>query len=136
MPRPNTGGPSNAAVQPYPEAYGRSGAWTITLPDAPLEGLSDAYLKIDYAGDVGRLFNGVDMLDDHFFYGTPWNVGLKRYSQRLTGPLTLTVLPLRSDAAVYIEPQVKPTFPQSGQIAEVRKVELIPEYELKISASR
>ena len=46
------------------------------------------------------------------------------------------MLPLRSDAAVYIEPQVKPTFPQSGQIAEVRKVELIPEYELKISASR
>lgn len=136
MPRPNTGGPSNAAVQPYPEAYGRSGAWTLTLPEAPLDGLSDAYLKIDYAGDVGRLFNGVDMLDDHFFYGTPWNVGLKRYSQRLTGPLTLTVLPLRSDAAVYIEPQVKPAFPASGQIAEVRKVELIPEYELKLSAGR
>lgn len=135
MPRPNTGGPSNAAVQPYPEAYGRSGAWTIALPDAPLEGLSDAYLRIDYAGDVGRLFDGVDMLDDHFFYGTPWNVGLKRYRERITGPLTLTVLPLRADAAIYIEAQVRPAFPPSGQIAEVRKVELIPEYEMTLTVS-
>jgi hypothetical protein len=136
MPRPNTGGPSNAAVQPYPEAYGRSAAWTITLPDAPLEGLSDAYLRIDYAGDVARLFDGVDMLDDHFFYGPTWNVGLKRYRSRITGPLTLTVLPLRSDAAVYIEPEGRPTFPASGQIAEVRKVELVPEYELDLTIGR
>lgn len=134
MPRPTIGGPTNAALQPYPETYGRSAAWTVTLPKDPLEGLSDAYLRIDYAGDVGRLFDKVDMLDDHFYFGTPWDVGLKRYTQRITGPLTLTVLPLRGDAAIYIEPQVRPKVPPTGQIAEVRKIELIPEYELKLSA--
>lgn len=135
MPKPQLGGVTGTVVQPYAETYGRSAAWTLTLPKNALDGLGEAWLDIDYAGDVARLFDGVEMLDDQFYYGTKWEVGLSRFNERLTRPWTLTVLPLRSDTPIYIQDEVKPQIPAGGQIAEVRRVRIIPEYELKVGGA-
>ncbi|WP_347304205.1 beta-galactosidase [Croceibacterium sp. TMG7-5b_MA50] len=132
MPVPEIGGRANAGLQPYPETYGRSAAWTIDLPPNTLDDLSEAWLRIDYSGDVARLLDGVDLLDDQFFYGRPWEIGLSRFGDRLARPWTLTVLPLRADAPIYIQEEIKPRI-TDGQVAAIGKVSIIPEYELRLA---
>lgn len=126
-----SGGPAKAPMEPSPEQFGKSAAWRLETPVNALDGVSDVLLRIDYRGDVGRVFSGVRMLDDHYFDGQPWEVGLKRFSGALAAPLTLTVLPLRADAPIYIEH--RPEIAAGGQVADVVKVTAVPEYRLRVS---
>jgi len=125
------GGKAKAALQPYPEIYGLAAAWTIA-PDAwPKDNpaVADITLDIRYRGDVARLFEGADMVDDQFWYGPDWRVGLKRLG---TGPFTLTVLPLRTDAPVYIDEAYRPKTSEGAQVADVAQVKLVPTYALDV----
>jgi hypothetical protein len=124
------GGLAQRAQQPYPEAFGRAAAWSITLPPGALDGVADAFLEIDYRGDVARLFSGPDMLDDDYYFGRVWTIGLKRFRAALDQPLTLTVLPLRRDAPIYLDEAVRAALPPADQVVEVRSVKLIPQYAL------
>lgn len=126
------GGPAHAAVQPAPETYGNSAAWTLAIPPNVLESGSDAYLQIDYRGDVGRLFSGTDLIDDHYYNGLTWEIGLKRFSKELQTPFTLTVLPLRQDTPIYIEPEYQLHISPGAQIAELARVRIVPEYRLRL----
>lgn len=92
--------------------------------------MSDVFLEIRYVGDVGRLYAGDRLLDDDFFKGTPWRVGLKRFAAELArGPLELRVLPLRADAPIYVNAR-QPRMVPDGQRAELNDVTAEPEYEL------
>jgi len=128
-----TGGVANAAIEPYPETFGKAAAWKIDLPSEPLKGVSNAYLSISYVGDIGRLFAGTALIDDSFYNGLDWNVGLKELRASLSAPLTLTVLPLRDDAKIYIDGKYRPQDSTGGQTAELKSVRVIPEFELSIS---
>lgn len=131
------GGHANAAVPPYPESFGgAAGAWRVTLPKNALEGLDDAFLRIDWAGDIGRLYSGEKLVDDFFFDGRPWQIGLKRHRADLGGPLTIRVTPLRSDAPVYIDPDLLPKFGANGQVAEIRDIRIVPRYRLTVTFDR
>jgi hypothetical protein len=123
------GGVAHAAIQPYPEVYGRSAAWRISVDAQAMTGVANAYLDIRYRGDVGRLFSDDTMIDDQFWYGPDWLVGLK--GRDLGKPFTLTVLPLRADAPVYIDEAFRP---KADQVAEVQAVTVVPEYGLKLDA--
>jgi hypothetical protein len=124
------GGRAKAALQPYPETYGKAAAWNIDVDKDALSGVADMTLAIDYRGDVARLFDGAAMVDDQFWYGPQWRVGLKRLG---LGPFTLTVLPLRSDAPVYIDDAYRPKAAEGAQIADVASVKLIPTYALDMN---
>ena len=126
------GGPAQAALQPYPEVFGKSAAWTLEVPRSALQGANDAYLRIRYTGDVIRLFSGTELIDDAYYNGLDWEVGLKRYAGRLDQAFTLTLLPLRQDAPIYLEPDAVPKFPAASQLAELDSVQLIPEYALQL----
>jgi hypothetical protein len=78
------------------------------------------------------------LLNDNFFNGTPWRISVKRYAEAVRrGPLELRILPLRSDAPIYIPATHRPaTFPENGQLAEVRAVRAIPVYELRVKPQR
>ena len=124
------GGVAKAALQPYPEIYGRSAAWKLTVSQGALKGAADLRMTIRYRGDVGRLFKGADLVDDQFWYGPDWTVGLKRVGA--DQPFTLTVLPLRLDAPVYLDKAYRPAAPEGAQVADVQSVTLTPVYELKL----
>ncbi|ESQ79237.1 hypothetical protein AEYBE204_09515 [Asticcacaulis sp. YBE204] len=131
VPTPVIGGRAKAALQPYPELYGRSAAYRLTLDPDSLDGLSDVYLDIDYQGDVARLFSEVTLLDDEFWYGPTWSVGLRRFEKLIDKPLTLTLLPLVKNAPIYIDEAYKPQLPEAvTQTAVLKSVKLTPVYEL------
>jgi beta-galactosidase len=129
----NLTGPQGSAVQPEPEAFTAAGAWRLTVPKDVLSDVDDAWLTIDYTGDIARLFDGNDMLDDAFWDGRKWNIGLKRFAARLGRPWDLTILPLRGDAPIYLDAAVRPKIAASEQIAELRSVRIEPEYKLVVS---
>jgi hypothetical protein len=126
------GGAAHAAIEPVPPVFGDAAAWSLTLPSDALRNVSDVYLRIAWQGDVARLFAGTTMLDDQFFDGTDWQIGLKRFAALLGRKLTLTILPLRQDAPIYLEPWAKPEFHGAAEVSRVTRIDLVPEYEVKI----
>jgi len=127
------GGTAKRALQPYPEAFGRAAAWSISVPKGALDNVADVFLDIDYQGDVARLFAGSEMLDDDYYFGKSWMIGLKRFKSEISAPLTLTILPLRKDAPIYLDEAVKATLPTTDQVVVVKSVKLIPQYVLKLN---
>ncbi|HEY1724086.1 MAG TPA: beta-galactosidase [Steroidobacteraceae bacterium] len=131
MPPVAVGGPAQAALQPAPESFGKSAAWSIELPAAATEA-GEVFLQIDYRGDVARLFSGPQLLDDEYFDGLTWDVGLQRYADQIGQGLMLSILPLRQDAPIYFEPQFRPTSGPDSQLAQLLRVRATPEYRLRI----
>ncbi|MBN3751790.1 glycoside hydrolase family 35 [Paraburkholderia sp. Tr-20389] len=129
------GGTARAAVEPTPETFGAAAAWRIDLPEEALNapGLSNAYLSIRYTGDIGRLFSGADLIDDHFYNGLPWQIGVRNVTIDAQQPLMLTVLPLRADAPIYIDARHDPRMNTNGQVAALQSVNWVPEYEVVVS---
>jgi len=79
-----------------------------------------------------RLFSGTELIDDAYYNGLNWELGLKRYASLLDKPLTLTLLPLRKDAPIYLEPEFTPKFAGATQLAELGNIEIVPEYALQL----
>jgi beta-galactosidase len=115
--------PTDATLQEF------AAQWSITLPKDALAGTEDVFLQIHYEGDVGRLYAGGALIDDNFYNGEPWVIGLKRFATRLDAPLQLQILPLRDDAPVYFDSGYKPQF-GGKQTAGVASIAAVPEYEL------
>ncbi|MFZ3341042.1 MAG: beta-galactosidase [Terriglobales bacterium] len=120
------------AVAPTDDTMAKVAArWSISLPKDALTGVEDVFLQIHYEGDVARLYASGALLDDNFYNGDPWVIGLKRFAERLDAPLELWVLPLRDDAPVYFDQGYKPQF-KGKQIAAVASITAVPEYEIVV----
>ncbi|MBT2794319.1 beta-galactosidase [Paraburkholderia strydomiana] len=129
------GGTANAAVAPLPETFGKTAAWRIDVTHDALHaldahGLGNAYLTIRYRGDVARIFSGTELIDDHFYNGLPWRIGVRNVAIDPDAPLMLTILPLRADAPVYLAARHDPRPGSGEQIAELDSVTWEPEYEV------
>jgi hypothetical protein len=127
------------AVAEAPEdgAFNEAGKWLVIVPmDLPTE-LSDVFLEARYMGDVARLYSSGRFLEDDFYNGQPWDIGLDRFKHELqTAPLELDILPLRKDAPIFLEKQYWPQFPKGDQMADLQSLKLIPEYQLSIDIGR
>jgi len=127
------GGLAKAALQPIPETFKAAAAWQVSVPREQLLGLHDALLQIDFVGDIGRLYSGTRLLDDWYYSGYQWQFGLRQNTALLDQPLTVSVLPLRADAPVYLPKEARPDFGGDKQIASVRGVSVIPVYQLRVA---
>jgi len=116
--------PRAVAIAPLDAEFDAAGVWTIRVPK---DASADVYLDIDYVGDVARVYAGDRFVDDNFYHGVPWTLGLRRFTpeERAAG-ITLKILPLRKDAPVFIEPNLRPDFGNETQLARVRQVTLRP----------
>jgi len=120
------GGLAKAAIQPTPESFANAAAWNI---DFPRQAKQDALIEFDFVGDIGRLFSGTRMLDDWYYSGYRWQYATKHAGK---GPLTLTVLPLRADAPIYLPKEGRPDFGGKAQLAQLRGVTITPVYKLSV----
>ena len=122
------------ATAPIDSDFARAGVWRISIPKDALNGVDDVFLQVGYVGDVARLYAGGRLLDDDFFKGTVWEIGLKRFMNgALAGDLQLKILPLRKDSPFYIPRGAWPSFPPGGEICDVRRITASPEYEVVVA---
>jgi beta-galactosidase len=115
---------------------GAAGSWQVSLPRDALQGVHEVFLRVDYAGDIGRAYVGDRLIDDDFYFGRPWEIGLSRFAPEiLEQGLTLRILPLRRDAPIYLPKDRWPGFDAGGQAAEIRGITAEPLYEVAVSAA-
>ena len=106
------------------------GKAVIRIPREAFTTVNELFLRIDYLGDVGNLFIDGKLIADDFCNGETWEIGLKRFYPEIANKeLCLTVSPLRKGHTTLNNATlaVKEDF-IGEQIAEIRSVQLIPEY--------
>jgi len=118
-------GRAHIAIAPTDADFTNAAVWRIRLPSR-LDLRGDPRLRIHYAGDAARVTLDGRLLDDDFYSGRNFEIGLKRYTPEiLTGNLRLEILPLRQDAPVYFEPGMKPDFGTNATALKLESVEVI-----------
>jgi len=94
-------------------------------------------LKVDYVGDAARAYVGDKFVDDDFYFGKPWEIGLERFAPDvLTKGLTIKIIPMRKDSPAILDPGITPQFDANGQALEMRDVEAEVEYQATIPAAK
>jgi hypothetical protein len=119
------------AEAPDEAAFDGAARWVIRVPPVESEAVKNVFLRITYEGDVARIYDRGKLVTDNFFKGTPWVIGLARIAARDADPeLELRILSLRKDAPIYLPAGTRPSFPSSGEVAVLKDVQVIPEYEV------
>jgi hypothetical protein len=110
--------------------------WQVKIPANALDGLAELFLEVKYRGNIARLAGGGKLLDDDFFNGTTWSVGLKRFlNPGKESVFDLSVLPLRKNAPFFLELPKRIHYAKNGQVCSLDRVQLVPEYELVIDTA-
>ncbi|MET0392995.1 MAG: beta-galactosidase [Chitinophagaceae bacterium] len=106
----------------------------VSLEGGLPAGLNDLFLKVDYAGDKAQAFLDGELAADHFYYGVPWEIGLKRFAGRLKDqPLYLLFHAMKKDAACleYLKEKIPP-FGDQSEYLKINGLTVIPEYKCRI----
>ena len=73
--------------------------------------VQEYFLRINNVGDVAMAFMKGQLVQDEFYHGEPWTIGLKRYYDALkTAPLTFYFRPLQWNAP-FLRDLPKETIP-------------------------
>jgi hypothetical protein len=129
--------PQPIAMAPDDAAFKAAAVWKLDLSTIPPNAhVHDAFLSIVYQGDEARLSRGKQLLDDNFWNGLPWQVGLRELSGDWRAPreLELRILPLPRNFPMYLERASDLHFDSSGVAGSLGSVELIPCYQLELRA--
>ncbi|MGI5149424.1 beta-galactosidase [Plantactinospora sp. CA-294935] len=118
---------SGNASAPTDDNFAAAAVYEVPIPPEVLDHADETLLRVDWTGDVGRAYIGDTLVADHFWYGSTWEIGLRRFRDLLRDqPLRLHLLPLRRDAPVYLSPQVRPTDHVAGQVLQLRSASFVP----------
>lgn len=126
--------PKSIPMAPDGLDFAAAAEWKLQLPPIPATPtLSEVFLSIRYQGDVARL-NQHGLLDDNFWNGQPWTIGLRQIRTNWRNPQTfyVSILPLPQTFPLYLEDAAKLHF-DHGQALAVDSVQLIPQYRLVIT---
>jgi len=118
--------PQPVAAAPVEADFAHAAVWRIKLP-ADIDLTADTLLRLNYVGDVARVYIGKKFITDDYYNGLPLEIGLRRHAAELrTGDLTIAILPLQKDAPIYFSsPTARPDFNGRPAVAELRSVELV-----------
>ncbi len=124
---------NGGAVVPDDSAFDGAEVWQINMPKDALDGASETFLQIHYTGDIARAYIGDRFIDDDFYFGRPWEIGLSRFAPEvLEKGITLRILPLRKDAPIYIPKDRLPKFGDNGEAVGVSRITIAREYEVAL----
>jgi beta-galactosidase len=118
------------AMAPEEAAFDGAARWSIRIPPIESTAVKHVFLRISYEGDVARVYEGGKLVTDDFFKGTPWEIALRNPAVQGVDPeLELRILPLRQDAPIYLPARARAVLPAGGDVARLREVQVVPEYE-------
>jgi hypothetical protein len=116
---------THLAIAPTESDFTNAAVWQIQLPPK-LDLKQNPLLRVRYLGDVARFTLNGRLLDDNFYAGREFDLGLRRYAPEIFGGnLQLEILPLRKDAPIYIEPKDRPEFGTNRNVLKLESVEIV-----------
>jgi hypothetical protein len=140
--RPMRIGSKRKPVPPSDSDFDSAGVWQVTVPRDALDGVADVRLRVAYAGDVARAYIGDRLIDDDFYYGQPWEIGLKRFAPDVfDAGITLKILPTPTGSPIYIQDDRRARLRADGSEAgfdgaELLRVEPDVVYEVKMQCGQ
>ena len=118
------------AEAPDAEAFKGAAEWSIQVPAVTSPQVRRLLLSITYVGDIARVYSHDRFITDDFYKGTPLQIALSQLSAHGVDPtLKLQILPMRNDTPIYLPANAQIAFSASSQIAELKEVEVVPEYQ-------
>lgn len=128
--------PTAIPLAPDDSDFNQAAAWRIKIPPVPeVSYLSNVLLKIDYQGDVARLSLDKQLIEDHFWNGQPWTIGLKETvdNWRHAAPaFDLRIIGLPRNYPMFLEDADALHFDAAGIADSVQGVHLVPRYRLQV----
>ncbi|GAK52574.1 glycoside hydrolase family 35 [Candidatus Moduliflexus flocculans] len=107
-------------------AEGDSRQWEIAVGMEAMPQLNDLFLQIEFEGDVAQLFLDNTPVADWFYDGRTWEIGLRRFADRLrVQPFRLNITPLSAQQEIYFD--LPPTF-RNGRALALKSVAVVPQY--------
>lgn len=96
----------------------------IKINKDSFERVKDIFLSIDYTGDIGNAFIEGHLINDNFFNGTSWEIGLKRYYPELcNNDLYLYITPIQKGKVVIKDSSMAPQQEFIGEmIAKINSI--------------
>ncbi len=129
--------PKPVPLAPENAEFNASAEWTIAVPPLPANAsLADLYLNIQYQGDVARLYRGDKLIDDNFWNGLTWEIGLREIDSNwhAAADFTVNILPLPRHYPMYLEQSDKLTFVNGATASDPPIVTLVPKYRVVLHA--
>ncbi|KPC50643.1 beta-galactosidase [Amantichitinum ursilacus] len=113
-------------------------AWRLRIADtAQVASGRQWLLNIDYVGDAARLYVDEVLVDDQFFDGTPWQIGLDRFVVDGQWPeLRLEILPAHPQANIFYEDAARAALAASHNTVQIRAIQLVPVQTLAFDFGR
>lgn len=116
--------------QPLPVAAKPAGhsRYILELSPGCLARHKRVELRIDYAGDIGKLFLNGELIADHFCNGDTWITRIDSWAQAMEQePLTLYIVPIRKNAVVNADSAMAARFESAeGYYSQLDQVKLVP----------
>jgi len=102
----------------------------LSYPSVLPEGINDVFLTINYTGDTGMCFMNEELIDDHFYYGQPWVIGLKKFFDIQQHQMIFYFRPMYKNAPfiVDLDKRCIPDFGNNQSYLKVNEVNAITEY--------
>ena len=130
--------PTPTPMAPDDADFEGAAVWRITLPPIPeAAAVSDVLLQISYQGDVARLYRGHQLVDDSFWNGIPWTIGLREIGpgwRTANADLELRIVPMPRKYPMYLEEADKLVFSAGGVADSITGVQMVPRYQLNLQA--
>jgi hypothetical protein len=132
--------PNPIPLAPEDTEFDHASLWRVDVPAIPEQPyLSNVFLTIRYQGDVARLYFGKQLVDDNFWNGQPWTIGLREtiagwYDEKLS--LDLLVMPLPEGCPMYLEDAAALHFGALGLADSLDSVRLVPQYRIQFEISQ
>jgi len=100
--------------------------YTLSLSADCLDGLNDAFLHLDYAGNKARCYINQTLVADDFNSNVPWHLGLKQLGNQIgIQKLKFLVFPMSKEYRIYFD---NPPLPGEVGTAKIQNLKIIPEY--------
>jgi hypothetical protein len=126
--------PKPIAMAPDDTDFAKAAGWSVRVPAVPASGqLADVLVRVRYEGDVARMYSGGSLLDDNFWNGLPWEVGLAEVGalSRRAQTLQIRILPLPRTYPMFLEDPALLHF-RGASVGSLLGVDLIPRYRLRV----
>jgi hypothetical protein len=112
--------PGPVPLAPDDASYDQATRVRLRLPAAIPTGRGRVLLEIDYLGDAARLYADGQLVDDHFYDGEPWWVGVDRFASADRWPVLELAIIAAGDLPVFLEAAARSRLAGASSGAELR----------------
>ncbi len=93
------------------------------------------FMKVDYVGDVAMAFLNGRMVQDEFWHGTPWMIGLNRHQEAMKkDDMSFYFRPINKDHECLqdLPREVLPDFSRGDQVLDLKGISIVPQYQVRL----